>query len=364
VETSDRAIVVATIAFGMGIDKADVRYVYHYNLPKGLESYSQEIGRAGRDGAPATVEILGSSDDLVVLENFVYGDTPARPAIRSLLADLLGQAKQFDVSLHALSRSHDVRPLVLRTALTYLELLGILRQGTPFYAGYRVRPAEPVDRLADRFPGEKARFVRDVFAAARPGRIWYSLDPGEVAEELRTDRQRVIAALDYLAEKGFAEVKVSDARQRFTLHQDGADADRLADQLIERFETREAQEIDRIAAIARLIRHSGCQTAFLLEHFGEILPRPCGHCTFCATKQPTRLPEPRAPGDPGRLVDRAELSALRQRHVDALGHPRQTARFLCGLTSPAVSRERLTGHPLFGSLVDHRFAAVLEWVGE
>lgn len=82
--------IVATIAFGMGIDKSDIRNVVHFDLPKSIENYSQEIGRAGRDGAASDCLVLANRDSLNVLENFVYGDTPEREGIARVLEDLLG----------------------------------------------------------------------------------------------------------------------------------------------------------------------------------------------------------------------------------------------------------------------------------
>ncbi|MCA1597128.1 MAG: RecQ family zinc-binding domain-containing protein, partial [Chloroflexi bacterium] len=358
---SQSGIVVATIAFGMGIDKRDVRYVYHYNLPKSLESYSQEIGRAGRDGMPSIVELLVCMDDVPVLENFSYGDTPTESAIRGLVDELQSCPEEFDVSLYDLSFRHDIRMLVLRTALTYLELVGVLRQGTPFYAGYEVRPLLPIPEIAAQFTGEPARLVADLFGFAKKGKIWYTLNPDDAAAALGKDRRRVVRALEYLEEHSWAVLKAGDARQRYTRISGESDAGALTTDLMQRFERREQQEAARLQQVLDLVTYEGCQSNALVGYFGEERPAPCGHCTYCATGRARRLlPASPLPPLPAGL-DPAVIRELKSSHPEALGRVRQVSRFLCGLSSPALTRAKLSRHPLFGALEAHRFQDVMAW---
>jgi ATP-dependent DNA helicase RecQ len=158
-----------------------------------------------------------------------------------------------------------------------------------------------------------------------------------------------------------AEVKAADARQRFTLLARPDSLPELCDRLVERSRRREEAETDRIARVVSLVTHEGCQVNALVAYFGELRAAPCGHCSFCLSGEPQKLPEGVPPAAIEALVDERAFAALQSGHPDALGLPRQQARFLCGLSSPATVRAKLTRDALYGVVAGHRFAAVLDW---
>jgi ATP-dependent DNA helicase RecQ len=371
---STDAVVVATIAFGMGIDKADIRKVIHYNLAKSLENLAQEIGRAGRDGRPALCESLICTGDLPALQSFAYGDTPDLGAVRSLLEELArgaqGPGEQsrsgpMELSLYDVSARHDIRLLVVRTLLTYLELGGYLEAGTPIYAEYELRPLVAFEEILDRFAGERREFLRGIFGQARKAKIWSHIDLEAAAQALGAPRDRLVRALDYLAEQNLLEVRAAGLRHPYRWLRPPDDLDDMAKSLHRHTVERETREIARLDQVLTLAAHDGCQTAFLAEHFGEHLPHPCGHCSWCENGKPAKLfPAPPVHLDEARLQQAVSLRRETPDLAKALAGPRAFTRFLTGLPSPRLTRGKLKSHPLFGAFANVPFAEVLQRVEE
>jgi len=113
---SDDLVIVATIAFGMGIDKANIRNVVHYSIPQSLEGYSQEIGRAGRDGRQSHCVLYLCAEDLHLRESFARGDLPSKSSVSGLLHEILsskpvvgGTGPVVEASLYHQAQEYDIK---------------------------------------------------------------------------------------------------------------------------------------------------------------------------------------------------------------------------------------------------------------
>ena len=360
---STNGVVVATVAFGMGIDKANIRSVIHYNLPKGLESYAQEIGRAGRDGGFARCDLFVDPADGIILKNFVYGDTPSVTAIAATVGAVLAQPAEFDLSTYDLSQRHDIRPTVLGTLLTYLELEGVIAATGPFFSEYKFQWARPQAEVIAGFDEARADFLGRVFERAKPARIWSTLDVAGAAVALGEPRARIVTALGFLEERGDLTLQTAGPRQGYRLLRLDADRGDLVGSLAERFAGREARDVARVDQMIAFATAPGCLTARLVEHFGEALPPPgrCGHCGPCLGEPAPRVDEPEQLPPLG-TAERTMIAQLRAENHRALTDPRQEARFWCGLASPATTKAKLHRDRRFGTWGEVPFATVLGWL--
>lgn len=120
-------IICATIAFGLGINKKDVRAVIHYSLPKSLENYVQEIGRAGRDGLPAFCHLFLNENDYFKLRSFAFVDSVDQVTVKKFLEALFKEENRYEdnmarLSLSEIEKTTGIRKSQMNTLLSYVAI--------------------------------------------------------------------------------------------------------------------------------------------------------------------------------------------------------------------------------------------------
>jgi ATP-dependent DNA helicase RecQ len=361
--------IVATIAFGMGIDKSDIRNVVHFDLPKSIEGYSQEIGRAGRDGLPADCWVLANRDSLPVLENFVYGDTPEPEGIRRVLDEIVATAPgpPWEITLNALSERSNIRLLPLKTLLVQLELRGIIAARYAYFAEYRLKYLLEPEALLAHFTGERQQFVQAILRCAKPARLWCTLDFDALYQTYQAEHGRVVTALDYFAEKGWIELEAKQMTEVYAVLEPGFDAVALSLELTGYFQAKEISEVARIHAMLALFASDQCLSQRLAAYFGDRqAPLHCGHCSVCYG-QIAELP---APAPLAALAEQnfgALCGGLTERCQTLKGGLLSAAsltRFLCGIAAPLLTQLKARKLAGFAALEHYPYAEVRAWVQE
>lgn len=355
-------LVVATIAFGMGMDHESIRYVYHLNIPKSLENYIQEIGRAGRDGLPSVCESFVSVDDIPTLEGFIYGEMPSRRAVRSVVDGLFEVAepgKDIEYSTSDLCYQYDIRDTCLGQLLAQLDLSeGLLEETTPYFSlidcglppdGQRKWP--PAGSLGKR-----------VFDCGLLKRTVLYINVKQVAEETGMDYGQVTRICDDLAQQGvFTKVSSRKLVHRARVKKMPTDLVAIADRLYDLLVLSRDRQIKRLFQVVGFYSTDECLTHVLATHLGDKLDLdgPCGHCEVCLNEKPREFSF-------AEVVRKRVARGLDERRWALVqlapipkDDPYLLARFAAGISSPIIGR-KFKRNNAFGSMADHDFNVLLK----
>lgn len=342
-------VLVATIAFGMGIDKPDVRSVVHYHPPASLEAYVQESGRAGRDGLPSFSLVMLSARDGVAVVNRLHAAEPDRHGVKGL-ASLLSRRGEHIVSLYEASAIHDLPDVAVDRMLFDLKRSGSVREQGMGYKYYKVRPLFRMEEILCGRDGEEGARLQWM-NGHREGEV------EALAAEWGISWEESAAWLDELALSG--EWKVDLRQIALHLHSEGFDAEEAAEGFAQYFSRSRLNGLERWKTCVSTLTSSACLNRSLDAYFGFREPSgPCGHCPACCGAVPAGMEEE----SPGPLPEelRSDVMELAAQRKPALARPSQLTRFLLGLASPAAMRARLWGHPLYGALADRSWEDV--WI--
>jgi ATP-dependent DNA helicase RecQ len=269
-------IVVATNAFGMGIDKEDIRAIIHYNLPKSIENYYQEVGRAGRDQNISNCILLYSKGDEIQLRKLIQRNTPSEEQIKAVL-DLLTQREGdlIYVNVKRLANELTLDEVPIRLILHNLERLGALKTYFKIFKRALVS-VQHADFGLLKYCHEAERIYKNAYFNASLNR-WIDLDMLSSAVQISVPL--INNVLRELKTTGMIELVERDFCTPVKVYPGIKDVD-IMDllQILLRLETNSMKKIDKIV---EYVESRECKRKFILNYFGEEYDGDCNACSVC-----------------------------------------------------------------------------------
>ena len=291
-------VMVATNAFGMGIDKPDVRIVIHLDLPENLESYYQEAGRAGRDGVRSFAVILFQDADITNLEVKVEQAQPPLSYLKVLYQSLAnyyqlatgsGEGESFDFDIHDFCERFRLNAIEVFNGLKKLEEEGLLQFNESFYSPSTLHISVDATKLYE-VQVANARFDPLIKMMLRlyGGEMFSSfvrIDEGVLAKALKMLRAEVVDMLNHLQELRVLVYSPVRDKPQVTYILPRQDADNLPVDH-KRLEMRRSLILDKMKAMTDFVENSfRCRMQFVQEYFDEDTEETCGICDVCIEKR-------------------------------------------------------------------------------